>query len=179
MRRLKSRRVKQLKGAALLLLAACGGHTPEPVSQPDAVTPVTASFPARTAAGTWAMRADLQRQGEAAAARRRRARAQGAQLRLEATPLAVPDPDAASPTQFGATVNLPGYTRAPRGRTAQAAAWWPIPGDSLVVQFNSQQGAAIQLRGLLHGGTINGDIWYVSPRTGATFQLGRFTARRT
>lgn len=92
--------------------------------------------------------------------------------------MAVPDPNVVSSVQFGAVIQLPGYTRAPRGRTAQSAVWFPVPGDSIVVQFTSAQGAQVQLRGALRGRTLSGDVWYLSD-SGAGFQLGTFNATRS
>jgi hypothetical protein len=101
-------------------------------------------------------------------------------LRLEATPLAAPLAGVQAVTQFSANIAIVGYTRAPRGRTGQVAAWWPIPGDSIVIQFQSARGnASIQLRGVRSGPTLTGDVWYLSEATGASFQLGTFTASRT
>lgn len=81
--------------------------------------------------------------------------------------------------QLAATVALPGYTVSPRGRLAQAASWWPVGGDSLVVFFTQpQRAAAISLRGVLRGDSLSGDVWYTSTSSGAEFQLGTFTAVR-
>ncbi len=117
--------------------------------------------------------------GRRQAPRRGAAAREGTTLRLEATRLAAPIAGAEGTTQFTATIAIPGYTRAPRGRAGQVAAWWPIPGDSLVIQFPAARGnASVQLRGARQGRVLNGDIWYISTGTGTTFQLGTFTARR-
>ncbi|MBI1723313.1 MAG: hypothetical protein HYR48_05335 [Gemmatimonadetes bacterium] len=119
-------------------------------------------------------------QGRRQGQRRRAAAGEGTALRLEAIPLAAPLPGVPSASQFAATIAMAGYTRAPRGRVGQAAAWWPIPGDSLVIQFQSARGnAVIQLRGARQGPALRGDIWYISEPTGTSFQLGTFTATRT
>ena len=85
--------------------------------------------------------------------------------------------------QFNATITIPGYTRPPRRGTAQAATWWQLGGDSVVVQFTQgeQSRGEMQLRGALRGSAIRGEIWYLSNETGSTFQLGTFsgTKRRT
>jgi hypothetical protein len=74
---------------------------------------------------------------------------------------------------------MPGYSaRAPRGQTGQAATWWPIPGDSVVVQFSQGTRGQMQLRGRLHGGAIQGEIWYLSLESGATFQMGTWSAAK-
>src|SRR5258708_1588228 len=104
-------------------------------------------------------------------------RAQGA-LQLSATTTAAPLPGAGPGTQFNATVMLSGYTVAPRGRTGQAGAWWPIGGDSVVVEFASANAGEIQLRGAMRGRTIQGELWFLSGSTGATFQMGTFAAQQ-
>ncbi len=104
-------------------------------------------------------------------------RSQGS-IQLSATPAAAPLPGSAPATQFNATVALSGYTTAPRGRTSQAGAWWPIGGDSVVVEFASANAGEIQLRGALRGRAIQGEIWFLSGATGATFQMGTFTATK-
>jgi hypothetical protein len=84
-------------------------------------------------------------------------------------------------TQYGATIFIPGYTRPVRRGNAQPAAWWPVGGDSLVIQFTQgqQSRGEIQLRGAVHGPRVAGEVWYVSNETGSTFQLGTFTGSRT
>jgi hypothetical protein len=86
-----------------------------------------------------------------------------------------------SAQQFAATITVPGYSRpSRRGRPGQSASWWPVSGDSIVVQFTQGQGSRgeVQLRGVLRGSTMSGEVWYVSERTGSTFQLGTFTAAK-
>lgn len=101
-------------------------------------------------------------------------------LRLEATPLAAPLAGVQAVTQFSANIAIAGYTRAPRGRTGQVAAWWPVPGDSIVIQFPSARGnGSVQLRGARRGPALSGEIWFISEATGATFQLGTFAASKT
>ena len=78
-----------------------------------------------------------------------------------------------------ASIMLPGYTQAPRGRTGQAAAWWPVPGDTVVVQWTTPRGQVLQLRGQLRGATLAGEVWFVSPASGATFQMGTFSATKS
>lgn len=102
-----------------------------------------------------------------------------ANMQLSSESAAVPAAGAPSGAQYNATISLPGYTRAPRGRTGQSAAWWPSPGDSVVVQFSQGTRGEIQLRGAVTGTTIRGEIWYVSGESGSTFQLGTFTATKT
>jgi hypothetical protein len=126
------------------------------------------------AAGNYRLRTEIQRQGEPP--RRGRTPAE-TPLVLSSTPSAAPQMGAPS-TTFNGTLQIPGYTRAPRGRSGQASAWWPIPGDSVVVQFTAQQGDYVQLRGKLEGTTLRGELWYLSMESGATFQLGTFSAAR-
>lgn len=86
------------------------------------------------------------------------------------------------PTQFQATITVPGYSRpARRGRATQNASWWPLPGDSIVVQFShgSDAGGEVQLRGQLRNGSVRGEMWYLSTGTGSTYQLGTFSGSKT
>ncbi len=87
----------------------------------------------------------------------------------------------APPRQYAATVMVPGYTRPIRRGRAQSAAWWPIAGDSIVVQFTQgqQSRGEVQLRGALHVGAISGEVWYVSNETGSSFQLGTFQGTKS
>jgi hypothetical protein len=105
-------------------------------------------------------------------------RSQGT-LQLTGTPAAAPLPGSGPGAQFNASVMLSGYTVAPRGRAGQAGAWWPIGGDSVVVEFTSANAGEIQLRGAMHGRTIQGEVWFLSGATGATFQMGTFTATKS
>ena len=100
-------------------------------------------------------------------------------MTLSSESAAVPAAGAPSGTQYNANIAIPGYTRPPRGRSSQAAAWWPAAGDSVVVQFSQGTGGDIQLRGALKGASIAGEIWYVSAESGSSFQLGTFTATKT
>jgi len=163
---------------------------PAPAPAPDAA-PVVAPppmAPAR-AVGTYALQATIQGRTipapAPAQAPPRRGRAQSAaqspaaSLRLTAGRPAALEPAAPSIRQLAATVALPGYTLSPRGRLAQAASWWPVAGDSLVVFFTQpQRAAAISLRGVLRGDTLSGDVWYTSTSSGSEFQLGTFMAVR-
>ncbi len=107
---------------------------------------------------------------------RRRSRGT-ASVWLTGTPTAAPTPGAPA-ASFTASVAMPGYSRAPRGRSTQAAAWWPVAGDSVVVQFTGQQESLIQLRGVVEGRVLRGEIWFTSGSTGSSFQLGTFTSTR-
>jgi hypothetical protein len=161
---------------AVLLVAACA-HAPPPPAGPPAA-PVVAPH---AATGTYDLTTTLpSRQPPQASRPRGRTRpAPGSMPMLELTyrPLAALDATAASSTQLSATISLPGYTRPPRGRAGQAAVWWPLPGDSVIVHFQPPQGsAAIDLRGALQGDTLAGDVWYTSLGTGAAFQMGTFKA---
>jgi len=168
---------------ALVLLAACSHAAPSPPApEPEpAPAPPSATFAPNVAAGSYLLRTTFQgsQGGGQRPARRGAAAREGANLRLETTRLAAPLAGVEATTQFTATITLAGYTRAPRGRSGQVAAWWPIPGDSLVIQFPSARGnASIQLRGARQGQSLSGDIWYISTGTGTIFQLGTFTARK-
>jgi len=166
--------------AASMLVAGCSkAPPPEPAPVPEAEAPPPPPGPVlapSTAAGIYQLRSQIQGQGQPRNPRSSRAQSS---LRLDAQPTAAPMMGAPAGSQFNATIALPGYTHAPRGRSAQAAAWWPIPGDSVIVQFDTaRDGVLIQLRGALSGSAIQGEIWYVSLSSGATFQLGTFTATR-
>lgn len=153
--------------------AACASSPPpEPAPAPEPPAPVLRVLAPAAAAGNYRLRTEIQRQG--GPPRRGRTPAE-TPLVLTSTPAAAPQVGGPS-TTFNATVQIPGYTRAPRGRTGQASAWWPIPGDSVVLQFAAQQGDLVQLRGKLEGTTLRGELWYLSMETGATFQLGTFSA---
>lgn len=166
-------------GSAILaaLLAAACAHAPPPPAAPPAA-PVVAPH---AATGTYDLTTTLpSRQPPQTSRPRGRSRpapAPAPALELTYRPVAAPDATASSSTQLAATINLPGYTRAPRGRTGQAAVWWPLPGDSVIVHFQPPQGAGlVDLRGTLRGDTLSGDVWYTSPGTGAAFQMGTFRA---
>jgi hypothetical protein len=160
--------------AGVLLLAACARTQPEPAPEPEPPAPAPAAMVSpRAVAGTYQLRAMLQR------GRPQRGQPAATLLRLDPQPTAAPLMGAPAGAQFAAVINVPGYTRAPRGRAGQAAAWWPIPGDSVIVQFEgAQRGAQVQLRGAVGRDGITGEVWYLSLETGSTFQLGTFTARR-
>lgn len=165
------------RAALAALVASACSHAPPPPPVPPAA-PVVAPH---AASGTYDLTTTLPSRQPAQTSRSRgRTRpAPGTTPTLELVyrPLAAPDATAPSSTQLSATINLPGYTRAPRGRTGQAAAWWPLPGDSVIVHFQPPQGTGIMdLRGALKGDTLSGDVWYTSLGTGAAFQMGTFKA---
>ena len=176
----------RFRGARWLVavsLAACAHRPPEPtvVAPPAAIPAATPSAPVvepHRATGSYVLTTDLKLSRPAAPAPTRRQRRPPVQvpgLRLDFQPLAAPDATAASSTQLSATINIPGYTRAPAGRTAQAAAWWPLPGDSVIVHFATPQGDGVMdLRGMLKGDTLAGEIWYTSSTSGTVFQMGTF-----
>lgn len=170
---------------AACLLAGCGHGAPDVVPVPAAV-PAAPTVAPHVAAGSYDLTTTLarsQRTPQPQPTRRtgRPARAPAAptpSLQLAYQALAAPDATAPSSTQLAAVVNIPGYTQAPRGRPGQAASWWPLPGDSVVVHFQppQQHNGAIDLRGMLRGDTLAGEIWYTSLQTGSAFQMGTFTA---
>ncbi len=177
------RALGRLAAGGLVLMAACSHAAPPAVPAPEpapAAPAPSATFTPTAATGSYVLRTEIQAPGGRRPAPRRGAAArEGTTLRLESTRLAAPLSGVEATTQFTATIAIAGYTRAPRGRAGQVAAWWPIPGDSLVIQFPAARGnASIQLRGARRGTVLSGDIWYVSTATGTTFQLGTFTARR-
>jgi hypothetical protein len=160
---------------AVLLIVACSHNPPESTPAPDespAPAPIATALTPSAASGTWRVNAAMQ-----ASRRGGTRRAQG-NLQLSATPTAAPLPGSGPGTQFNATVALSGYTTAPRGRTGQAGAWWPIGGDSVVVEFATANAGEIQFRGAMRGRTIQGEVWFLSGSTGATFQMGTFTATK-
>jgi len=170
--------VKKIVFFALILAACSRTPPPKPLPAPEEA-PAPAPGPLivpSSAAGVYQLRSELQGRGQPRNTRGARATSS---LLLDTQPTAVPTMGAASGAQFNATVALPGLTHPPRGRTAQAAAWWPIPGDSVIVQFDTaRDGVLIQLRGLVNGSTIQGEVWYISLNTSASFQIGTFTATK-
>lgn len=188
MRRVASR-LAVPAAAGLLVFAACSGSRPAPAPPPEptpapVTVPVAAPMAPSRAAGTYVLQAVIQGRTvpTPAPAARPRARAAAAPpaatLQLAARPPAALDATAPSTTQFAATVALPGYTLAARGRTAQAGSWWPTGGDSLVVYWVTPRNAAVALKGTLRGDTLSGDVWYTSLESGSEFQLGTFRAVR-
>jgi len=176
---------------ALAAAAACSHPQPAPAPAPEAAPPLAVLRPApppTAVAGTYALQAVIQGRTIPApppTPTRRPPRGRpatvplAAVLRLAPTPLAAPDPAVPSITQLTAGVSLPGYTMPPRGRTTQAAAWWPGAGDSVTVRWViTQRNAAASLRGTLSGDTLSGDVWYTLLDTGSEFQLGTFRAVR-
>jgi len=165
-------------GTALMavLFTACS-HAPPP---PPPVPPAAPVVAPHEATGTYDLTTTLpnrQPPQPRPRGRGRQAPVPAATLELAYRPLAAPDATAASSTQLSATLNLPGYTRAPRGRTGQAAVWWPLPGDSVIVHFQPPQGkGTMDMRGALRGDTLSGDVWYTSQETGNAFQMGTFKA---
>ena len=162
---------------AVLVAAACS-HAPPP---PPPVPPAEPVVAPHAASGTYDLTTTLpsrqQAQTSRPRGRGRTAPVVTPTIELVYRPVAAPDATAASGTQLSATLNLPGYTRAPRGRTGQAAVWWPLPGDSVIVHFQPPQATGlVDLRGALRGDTLSGDVWYTSLGTGASFQMGKFTA---
>lgn len=162
-----------------VLLAACSHAPPPPPPVPRAAPTVAP----HVATGTYDLTTTLKRTqpppSRAARGRRptRPAPEPTPSLELVYRPVAALDATAQSSTQLAATINIPGYTRAPRGRTGQAATWWPLPGDSVIVHFQTPQpGGTITLRGALRSDSLVGDIWYTSLRSGDAFQMGNFTA---
>lgn len=150
--------------------------TPFPVPTDTTPPTVASRVSPRAVIGTY--QGDVRIDNPAGRQRGRSGRTARTQIRLEGGATAVPV-EGTSGTQYNATVILPGYTRAPRGRSGQIAAWWPGPLDSVIVQFTGQQGAQIQMRGAVQGNRITGEIWYFSAGTGSSFQLGTFTAAKT
>jgi hypothetical protein len=173
-------------GWAALAVAACSHGAPEPeATVPPAVSPAAPRVAPHAATGVYDLTTTLQRNRPAPARqppRRSRRQAPAAadtlgSLRLQYQQLAAPDPGAPSLTQLAAVISIPGYTQAPRGRPGQAAVWWPLPGDSVVVHFQPPRAKGVMdLRGALRADTLAGDIWYTSTETGSSYQMGTFRA---
>jgi len=165
---------------SVLLPAACA-HPPAPAPVPvvPAANPAAPVVTPRRATGVYDLITTLHVTAPARTSRSRRSsrtpRPPAASLQLAFRPLAAPDATAASSTQLSAIVAIPGYTRAPAGRTGQAAAWWPLPGDSVIVHFQSPRGdGTMELRGVLRGDSLSGDVWFTSTSSGSTYELGTF-----
>ncbi len=161
-----------------LLLAGCAHRPPEPLTPTaPSVNPAAPVVEPHHASGSYFLTTDL-RTSQPTPEGRSRGRARRppvATLRLAFQPTAAPDATATSNVQLSAIVNLPGYTRAPPGRTGQTAVWWPLPGDSVIVHFATPRGdGEMDLRGALQGDTLSGEIWYTSSTTGNVFQMGKF-----
>ena len=165
------------------LVAGCA-HAPPPEPAPAPLPSVNPSAPMvvpHRASGNYVLTTDLKSsRPEPPPGPRRPPRARPAPaplLHLDAQALAAPDATAASRIQLSATVNIPGYTRAPAGRLGQAAAWWPLPGDSVIVHFQTPRGDGLMdLRGAMQGDTLAGEIWFTSTGDGTVFQMGTFRA---
>lgn len=161
--------------ALLLFFAACSHNPPQVAAVPDdspAPAAIATSLTPSAASGAWRVNASVQ------SSRRGGVRRAQGSLQLSGTSTAAPLPGSGPGTQFNATIALSGYTTAPRGRAGQSGAWWPIGGDSVVVEFASANAGEIQLRGAMRGRTIQGEVWFLSAATGATFQMGTFTAAK-
>ena len=161
--------------AALAAAAACSKTEVTPVQPAGDPTPPEARMVRPTAvSGVYRLSTQItSRSGQQNQGRRA-----SANMTLSSEAAAVPAAGAPSGAQYNATVTIPGYTKAPRGRSGQAAAWWPSRGDTVVVQFAQGTNGEIQLRGAHSGTTITGEIWYVSAETGSSFQLGTFGATK-
>ncbi len=166
--------------AATTLAAACAHPAPVPIA--PVAAPAAPTVAPHVATGSYDLTTTLRQSRPAAPPRRGRRPARPAPevpatLQLSYQPLAALDPSASSGTQLAAVINLPGYTQAPRGRSGQAAIWWPLPGDSVVVHFAPPRAKGIMaLRGALKGDTLSGDIWFTSTQSGSSYQVGTFTA---
>ena len=137
----------------------------------------TAMLTATTVAGLYALNVEIQSGNRPQPRTRNAPRASMTLLRTATRAIAPGGPN----SQFGATITIPGYTRPARRGQAQGASWWPIGGDSLVVQFTqgNQSRGEVQLRGRLQGAAMRGEVWYVSNETGNTFQLGNFSGTKS
>ena len=189
MRMRKNGLVRLMAAAALAAAVACSHPAPASAPAPEVAPPPAANAapPPNAVAGTFSLQAVIQGRtipAPSPAPPRRPARGRAAPVPLAAvllltpTPAAAPDPSAASSAQLRAEVSLPGYTMPPRGRTTQAAAWWPGSGESVTVRWVTPRNAAVSLRGTLRGDTLSGDVWYTLLDTGSEFQLGTWTAVR-
>ena len=174
---MRASKLRHAVSVGLAVLAACS-HAPPP---PPPVRPAEPVVTPHAASGTYDLTTTLpsRQPPQTSRGRGRATPVVTPTLDLVYRPVAAPDATAGSNTQFAATLNLPGYTRAPRGRTGQAVVWWPLPGDSVIVHFQPPQATGlVDLRGTLRGDTLSGDVWYTSLGTGASFQMGRFRAMK-
>ncbi|MGD0483094.1 MAG: hypothetical protein ABSB58_00415 [Gemmatimonadales bacterium] len=179
---------RMMAAAALATAVACSHPAPASAPAPEVAPPpaAPAAPPPNAVAGTFALQAVIQGRTIPAPPPQPRRPSRGrtvtaplaAVLQLTPTPAAAPDPSAPSSTQLRAEVSLPGYTMPPRGRTTQAAAWWPGRGDSVTVRWVTPRNAAVSLRGTLRGDTLSGDVWYTLLDSGSEFQLGTWIAVR-
>jgi len=182
MRRLTAHGVRLMVLSAvscqLLATAAChhAAAPPSVVFDPGSPPPPTEMVAVNTVTGTWRLRTEIQT-GNRPAPRARRPAV--SQIVLTSEAATTPGMGAPPGAQRNARVAMPGYSaRAPRGQTGQAGTWWPIPGDSVVVQFSQGRRGQIQLRGKLDDGALQGEVWYLSIESGATFQMGTFSANK-
>jgi hypothetical protein len=173
---------RQVAWLVACLVAGCAHPPPEPAPAPlPAVIPSGPMVAPRRAAGNYTLTTDLKTsQPQPPPGPRRPPRGRPAPaplLHLDAQAMAAPDATATSRIQLAATVNIPGYTRAPAGRLGQAAVWWPLPGDSVVVHLQTPRGDGLMdLRGTMQGDTLAGEIWFTSTSDGTVFQMGTFRA---
>ncbi len=167
---------------AVAVATACSSSprpeaAPAPAVQPSA-PPTTLMMVPAAAIGTWRLQVDIQSGNRPPQRTRRDPQASMTLTSLHADAMFAGGPS----SQYGATITVPGYSRpARRGRAGQAASWWPIAGDSIVVQFTQGQQSRgdIQLRGALHGTSLRGEVWYSAGETGSVFQLGVFSGTKT
>lgn len=162
--------------AAALLVAACSHSNAAPPAEPVPASAQAAIVAGSAVSGTYRLQPDIQ------SGNRPQPRARNApqpSLVLASDSATVKSANATAP-QRAATILLPGYSRPPRrGRAAgQAASWWPVGSDSVVVEFSQGPRSRIQLRGAAHSGSLRGDIWFISTE-GSSFQLGTFTATKS
>ncbi len=164
--------------AGAAALAACSRPAPVPVT--PVLGPTGPTVAPHVATGMYDLTTTLRRAQPAPPPRRGRQRVvvdTTATLQLQYQQLAAPDPTAPAPTQLSAVLKIPGYTQAPRGRTGQAAVWWPLPGDSVIVHFTPPRAKGVMdLRGAFAADTLSGDIWFTSTETGSSYQVGTFRA---
>jgi len=161
-----------------VLFAACA-HPPAPAPAPvvPAANPAAPMVSPERAAGIYDLTTTLTVSRPAPRPRRGRRPTPGPMLSLDTQPLAALDATATSSTQLVAGVAIPGYTQPPRGRTLQAAEWWPVPGDSVVVHFQTPRGDGLmELRGALVADTLAGGVWFTSAASGSTYEMATFKA---
>lgn len=174
---------------SLAAAAACAHSAPAPAPAPEeaSAAAMNGAAPPNAMVGTFDLQAVIQGRTIPApqpAPPRRPPRGRvvtvplAALVQLTPTPTTAPDPSVPSSIQLRAEVSLPGYTMPPRGRTTQAAVWWPGSGDSVTVRWVTPRKAAVTLRGRLRGATLRGDVWYTLLESGSEFQLGTWTAVR-
>jgi hypothetical protein len=162
--------------AAAVAIAACAKPAPPAAPAPEPPVAELGRAPdVRAVAGRYALTTETQR-GTPGRRSTRPGRGQ-TPLRLDTVAAVNAEAVAGVARQYLATVTVPGYSAGSRG--VPRSSWYPIAGDSVVIQAVGAQGNRIQLRGALASGVIRGEVWITTASSGSTYQIGTFTATRT